>query len=131
GRPGHAEIPQPDWHEGGAVNAIEKATVVIDAIRSLRADWSTRGALDHPYLSRPALLPTVATAGEWPVTYPAACELTIAVMYVPAQGTAGDVRREVEDRIVRETAKDDWLAEHPPTFEWQPNGVRPLEIPES
>ena len=27
GRPGHAEVNQPDWHQGGAVNAIEKAGV--------------------------------------------------------------------------------------------------------
>jgi acetylornithine deacetylase len=131
GRPGHAEIPQPSWRDGGAVNAIEKATVVIDAIRSLRVEWSSRDGLEHPHLSRPALLPTVVAAGEWPVTYPAECELTVAVMYVPAQGTAAEVRREVERWILREAAEDEWLAEHPPTFEWQPNGVAPLEIPES
>lgn len=135
GRPGHAEVRQPDWRAGGAVNAIEKATVVIDAIRSLRAEWATRDGLDHPYLSRPALLPTMASAGEWPVTYPASCDLTIAVMYLPRQADRGgwgaDVRREVEEWIARESAKDDWLAEHPPTIEWWPNGVMPLEIPES
>jgi acetylornithine deacetylase len=135
GRPGHAEVHQPDWRDGGAVNAIEKSTVVIDAIRSLRAEWASRDGLDHPYLSRPALLPTMAAAGEWPVTYPAACDLTIAVMYVPRQadadGWGADVRREVEDWIARESAKDDWLAEHPPTVEWWPNGVMPLEIAES
>jgi acetylornithine deacetylase len=135
GRPGHAEVRQPDWRAGGAVNAIEKATVVVDAIRSLRADWATRDGLDHPYLSRPALLPTMAAAGEWPVTYPAACDLTVAVMYVPRQadehGWGTDVRREVEGWIARESAKDDWLAEHPPTVDWWPNGVMPLEISES
>jgi len=135
GRPGHAEVRQPDWRAGGAVNAIEKATVVVDAIRSPRADWATRDGLDHPYLSRPALLPTMAAAGEWPVTYPAACDLTVAVMYVPRQadehGWGTDVRREVEGWIARESAKDDWLAEHPPTVDWWPNGVMPLEISES
>ena len=88
GRPGHAEVRQPDWRAGGAVNAIEKATVVIDAIRSLRGEWAARDGLDHPYLSRPALLPTMAAAGEWPVTYPATCDLTIAVMYLPRQADA-------------------------------------------
>jgi acetylornithine deacetylase len=135
GRPGHAEVHQPDWRDGGAVNAIEKSTVVVDAIRSLRAEWAARDGLDHPYLSRPALLPTMARAGEWPVTYPAACDLTIAVMYVPSQadahGWGADVRREVEEWITRESAKDDWLAEHPPSIEWWPNGVMPLEIDES
>jgi acetylornithine deacetylase len=135
GRAGHAEVNQPDWQEGGPVNAIEKATVAIDAIRALRADWATRDGLAHPYVSRPTLLPTLAAAGEWPVTYPAECTLTLAVMYVPAQadehGGGSLVRREVEEWLRRETAKDDWLAEHPPVVEWDPDPVMPFEVAES
>jgi acetylornithine deacetylase len=135
GRPGHAEVRQPDWHAGGAVNAIEKAMLVIEAIQGLRDEWSRRDGLDHPYLSRPSLLPTMAKSGEWPVTYPAECELTLAVMYLPQQadeaGWGGDVRREVEQWLARETSRDSWLAEHPPVIEWWPNGVMPFEIPQS
>jgi acetylornithine deacetylase len=130
GRPGHAEVRQPDWREGGAVNAIEKALVVLDAIRELRDHWSD---LVHPYLSPPSLLPTMARSGEWPVTYPASCELTVAVMYLPAQaderGWGSNVRREVQQWLIeRSAARDGWLAEHPPEIEWWPNGVMPLEI---
>ncbi len=132
GRPGHAEVQQPGWREGGAVNAIEKATIVIDAIGSLRDEWRTRPGFDHPQLSKPSLLPTMVSAGEWPVTYPSSCELTIAVMYLPVQadahGFGGGIRREVEQWILREAARDDWLAEYPPVIEWWPNGVKPLEI---
>ena len=32
GRAGHAEMPQPDWREGGAVNAIEKLVPLLDGI---------------------------------------------------------------------------------------------------
>ena len=64
GRPGHAEVRQPHWREGGAVNAIEKAIVVIDAMRSLRDRWAPTPEYDHPYLSRPSILPTMAKAGE-------------------------------------------------------------------
>jgi acetylornithine deacetylase len=135
GRPGHAEVPQPGWRAGGAVNAIEKATVVIDAIRSLRAHWQTAPGLEHPFLSRPDAVPTVAEAGEWPVTYPASCELTVAVMYLPAQadsrGFGGDVKRTFEEWLARETAADDWLAANPPAVSWFSNGVMPLEIPPS
>jgi acetylornithine deacetylase len=135
GRPGHAEVRQPDWRHGGAVNAIEKATVVIEAIRSLRAHWESDAELVHAHLSRPSLLPTVVSGGEWPVTYPASCDLTVAVMYLPAQaderGWGADVQALVEDWLARETAADDWLAENPPAVTWQPNGVMPLEIPES
>ncbi len=132
GRPGHAEVRQPDWRLGGAVNAIEKAGVVLDAIASLRASWGERPGISHPFLSSPSLLPTLARAGEWAVTYPASCELTIAVMYLPAQadasGWGSEVRREVEEWIARETANDDWLHEHPPAIEWWPNAVMPFEI---
>ena len=132
GRPGHAEVRQPDWRNGGAVNAIEKAGIVLEAIATLRREWATRDGLDHPFLSRPALLPTMARSGEWPVTYPARCDLTIAVMYLPAQaderGWGSDVRREVEQWIVRESARDDWLAEHPPTIDWWPNSVMPFAV---
>ncbi len=135
GRPGHAEVFQRSWREGGAVNAIEKAVVVIEAMHALRSEWSTRAGLDHPYLSRPDVLPTMASAGDWPVTYPASCELTCAVLYLPSQadeqGWGSDVRREVEEWILRETARDGWLAENPPRFEWWPSGVMPMEIGDS
>jgi acetylornithine deacetylase len=129
GRPGHAEVRQPDWRLGGAVNAIEKAVVALDAIASLRREWER---FSHPFLSAPSLLPTMARSGEWPVTYPSSCELTIAVMYLPAQadatGWGSGVRREVERWILRECSRDDWLAEHPPEIEWWPNAVMPFEI---
>ena len=132
GRPGHAEVRQPDWRLGGAVNAIEKAVVVLEAIASLRRAWASRPGLSHALLSPPSLLPTLARAGEWAVTYPASCELTIAVMYLPSQadasGWGGEVRRDVEEWIAREVARDDWLAEHPPVIEWWPNPVMPFEI---
>jgi acetylornithine deacetylase len=134
GRPGHAEVFQRPWDEGGAVNAIEKAAIVIEAVHTLRSDWSSRPALEHPYLSKPDLLPTMASAGDWPVTYPASCELTCAVLYLPSQaderGFGSNVRREVEEWILRETSRDGWLADNPPRFDWWPTGVMPMEISE-
>jgi acetylornithine deacetylase len=132
GRPGHAEVRQPDWRLGGAVNAIEKAVVVLDALSSLRRTWGSRPHLSHSLLSPPSLLATMARAGEWAVTYPASCDLTIAVMYLPAQadasGWGSDVRREVSDWIARECEQDEWLREHPPAIEWWPNAVMPFEL---
>jgi acetylornithine deacetylase len=132
GRPGHAEVYQPHWREGGAVNAIEKAQVVLDAIARLREEWSKRSDLRHPRLSVPDILPTMISAGEWAVTYPAECTITIAVLCVPQQtdddGWSFAVEREVDDWIARAAAADAWLAENPPRIEWWPNRVMSLEI---
>jgi acetylornithine deacetylase len=126
-------VRQPGWRAGGAVNAIEKAGVVLEAIRALRSRWADDERFRHPHLSAPSLLPTVVRGGEWPVTYPSSCELTIAVMYVPAQadpaGWGSSVRTEVEAWILGECARrDDWLAEHPPVVDWWPNAVMPMEV---
>ncbi len=136
GRPGHAEVRHPNWRQGGAVNAIERSGAVLDAIASLRARWAADDRFRHPVLSVPSLLPTVVSGGEWPVTYPSSCDLTIAVMYLPVQadadGWGSRVRAEVEQWVLQEAAAhDDWLAEHPPTFTWWSNSVMPMEIPES
>lgn len=132
GRPGHAEVFQPHWREGGAVNAIEKAQVVIDALRRLREEWARRSEFRHPRLSVPDILPTVISAGEWPVTYPAECRITIAVLCLPVQtddeGWTFAVEREVDEWIARAAAADPWLAEHPPRVDWWPNRVMSLEI---
>jgi acetylornithine deacetylase len=132
GRPGHAEVYQPHWRDGGAVNAIEKAQVLLDAIRRLRDEWSRRSDLRHPRLSMPDVLPTMISAGEWAVTYPAECTITIAVLCVPQQtddeGWSFAVEREVDDWILRATAADAWLAENPPRIDWWPNRVMSLEV---
>jgi acetylornithine deacetylase len=132
GRPGHAEVFQPHWREGGAVNAIEKAEVVLDAIKRLREEWSRRSDLRHPRLSVPDIVPTLISAGEWAVTYPAECRITIAVLCVPQQtddeGWTFAVEREVDEWIANAAAADPWLAENPPTVFWWPNRVMSLEI---
>jgi acetylornithine deacetylase len=131
GRPGHAENAQPHWREGGAVNAIEKAMIVLEEIGRLRGDWRNRDELRHPYLSPSDMVPTVIAGGDWPVTYPASCRLTCGVLYVPAQadgdGWGSAVEAEVEERLSRAAASDDWLAENPPAIKWSA-GVMPMEI---
>ena len=50
GRPGHAEVHQPHWREGGAVNAIEKAQIVLDTLKpsSRRVVEAIRPAASAP-----------------------------------------------------------------------------------
>jgi acetylornithine deacetylase len=122
GRPGHAEMAQPHWREGGAVNAIEKMTVVLEAIGLLREEWRGRADKRHPYLSPGDIVPALISGGEWVVTYPSSCRLQSELMYLPANADADgwgtEVEREVTEWIERHCAADAWLAEHPPVIEW-------------
>jgi acetylornithine deacetylase len=120
GRSGHAEVEQPAWQDGGAVNAIEKARIVAGALERLRERW--RDELRHPRLGRPDLVPTRIQAGEWEVTHPASCVMAYDVPYLPAQADAGGwgtlVEAEIEDAVRAAAQDDSWLAAHPPFVDW-------------
>ena len=133
GRAGHSEMHHPHWRDGGPVNAIEKMEIVLASLRALREDWSRRPEHQHKYLHVPDVLPTVIKGGEWMVTYPSSCEAVLSVQYMPGRvdGDRGgqDVFDEVEEWVRAATDQDDWLAEHPPEWEW-PCDIVPAEVPD-
>ena len=105
--------PGPPWARRGPPARLAKRWSRQrdrEGRRGARSDRVAAGTLGrqpslrHPYLSAPTLLPTMARSGEWPVTYPAQCELTIVVVFVPQQadenGWGTHVKREVEQWIV-------------------------------
>jgi acetylornithine deacetylase len=132
GRSGHAEMPQADWREGGAVNAIEKLEPVLGAIRAMRKDWRTREDGRHPLLAPPDIVPTLVRGGEWMVTYPDSCVLTCDAQYLPARvdpsGYGKGVREEIAARLNAAAAADPWLAAHPITVEFIAE-TAPAEVP--
>ena len=132
GRAGHAEIPQPDWREGGAVNAIEKLVPLLNGVQALREEWRARPDHKHPLLAPGDIVPTVVAGGTWMVTYPASCDVTCDVTYLPAHadadGTGKAVEAEVVDRLTAAVAGDPWFAEHPLRFTWSEDVV-PAEMP--
>ena len=132
GRAGHAEMPQPHWRAGGAVNAIQKMQIVLEEIRRIGDEWLTRPDQQHSVLSPGTFVPTVIKGGSWEVTYPAECEVVSEIMYLPqhldADGTGRTIEREVQERIDRAAAADPWLAEHPLEWFWD-GDVPPGEIP--
>jgi len=137
GRAGHAGLTQPDHRAGGAVNAIEKMQVVLQALERLRAEWQADPAVRNAYLVPGGIVPTTITAGEWIVSYPATCALRCHVQYLPEQadpdGRGTRVKLEVERRIRAAAADDAWLREQPPIVEWEqgavPAGVVAPETP--
>ena len=131
GRTGHAGIPHPHWSEGGPVNAIEKAEIVLDAMRRLQDEWRARPDQRHPLLAPGDIVPCVISGGDWAVSYPASCSVTFHIGYLPAfadvDGWGSRIEREVTEWVQRAAREDSWLAENLPTIEWAPE-VQSAEV---
>jgi acetylornithine deacetylase len=132
GRAGHSQEPQPDWRDGGAVNAIDKLLPVLAEVRRLNDEWRSRADQRHPFLAPGDVVPVLVSGGTWDVTYPAFCRLTLDCHYLPAHWHpelgAEPVKAELRGRIDAAAAADPWLAEHPIVWEWEWE-VPPAEMP--
>jgi len=117
--------------ERHAVNAIEKAFIVTQALRRLEEEWGrTR--------SHPLFPPGYFTIGpdtfvgtlhgqtlSWAVANQA--HLEYLVMYEPTR-TQADVRAEIEAYLERVYDSDTWLREHRPVMDW-PHTWPPYDTP--
>ena len=99
GRAGHAGIHQLPPEQGGAVNAIEKMAIVLEAVRRLREHWAQRPR--HPYLSAGDCVPTIVAGGEWLVSYPASCTLDCHIEYLPDRADERGYGSRVEREFTR------------------------------
>ncbi len=114
GRAGHAEMTQPHWSQGGAVNAITKANKIITALEDLTEQWRTQPDKQHKYLDPDIIIPTVIRGGEWQVTYPEKVEIEFGAIFIP--GTKNKLA-EIEEQLMRVAATDPWMRENPPELE--------------
>jgi acetylornithine deacetylase len=113
GRAGHAELTQPHWTEGGAVNAISKAVKVLVALDELTEEWRSRPDKQHRFLDPDIIVPTMIQGGEWAVTYPESVDITFDSTFLP--GATGK-REEIEEKLRQVSDSDAWLKGHPPTL---------------
>jgi acetylornithine deacetylase len=133
GRSGHVEQEHPDWRDGGAVNAIDKARHLLAGVERLRAEWRSRVSARHDLLDPPDILASrvVADSG-WLVTIPNRAEITLAALMLPSQadpdGWTHGVQQEVEGYLRTWCDADPWLAAHPPRFRWHTQ-TNPWETP--
>jgi len=114
GRAGHAEMTQPHWTEGGAVNAISKAMKVIAGLQELTEEWRTRPDKQHKFLDPDIIIPTVINGGKWAVTYPEKVEIEFGAIFIP---NTRNKRQEIEEKLMSVANTDSWLKEHPPKLE--------------
>lgn len=123
GRSSHIEIPQPDWRQGGAVDAIAKARLMLDAFDELNADWARREEKQHPLLPAPnQLFVSMIEAGQHPSSWAEQARITFDIQYTANEadedGVGGKVKAEVERFLAEVAGRDEWLAEHPPVLNW-------------
>jgi acetylornithine deacetylase len=132
GRSGHAEMRQPSWTEGGAVNAITAALPVLEALGVLTEEWSVRADKQHPLLSVPEVQPTKINGGTFISNIPESCTVSINATYLPqnvdGDGYGSTPRTEIESAARGAAAADPWLRENPLVFSWATD-YPPSEIP--
>ena len=121
GRSGHIELPQGDWRDGGAVDAIALARVFMQHFDRLNADWRVRKT--HPYMPIPCQLYVAQfNAGEYPTAFANKAELVFNAQYLPREkddmGLGSKVKKEIIDFINAIAQTEPWLREHPPVIEW-------------
>ncbi len=128
GRAGHAEMTQPHWSEGGAVNAISKAAKVVTAMEDLTEQWRTQPDKQHKYLDPDIIIPTVIDGGEWTVTYPEEVVIEFGTCSIPG---SEDKMQDVGDYLLRATAADPWMRENPPQIKFNEDWFYGAEVDEN
>lgn len=121
GRSGHIELPQGDWREGGAVDAIALARVFMDHFDRLNADWRVRKT--HQYLPIPCQIYIAQiNAGEYPTAFANKAEIVFNAQYLPREkddkGLGTKVKAEIEAFVASVSQTEEWLRENPPEIEW-------------
>ena len=128
--------PQPHTPERTrpGVNAAELVTRFITAVGHLERAWAQRKY--HPLLPAgiTTISPSVVHVGSGlgpnglPVTVtnpaitPDVAVVDFDLKYLPNED-AGDIRKAFEDFVYHWAMQDPWLAEHPPTVQWELAGL--------
>lgn len=100
-------------------NAVEKAFILIQALRRLEAEINQADVpqayadLNHPL----NLNIGIFDGGNWPSTVPAAAQFHGRLSFFPGTPFT-QVRERILDTIARASEKDDWLSQYPPEVEF-------------
>jgi len=99
-----------------AINAIEKAYVLIRALKALETEFNREGhpayaGVDHPVNFNVGVI----RGGDWPSSVPAECVFEARIGFFPGQSVEA-VERRVTEHLLEAARTDAWLVENPPAF---------------
>jgi len=118
---GEARHPNYKWTKA---NAVEKAFHIWQALHALEHRWLA--TKNHPTLPRPTITLGKIQGGVAGTAIPAACDMYLDVEFLPEEyaldgsckkTTGDDIKRELDEAIMRASAADEWLSAHPPNWE--------------
>jgi acetylornithine deacetylase/succinyl-diaminopimelate desuccinylase-like protein len=125
-----------------SVNAMELGARLLAAVQALEAQWGREKRFPHLPAGMNTISPGMMMAGVGlgpdglptvlnnPGIVPDTCVLDFDLKFLP-QEDPSTIRRDFEAAITRFSATDPWLAEHPPTIEWDLYGLHfpPVNTP--
>ena len=111
-------------HGFAGVNAINKASAIVDALDGLDQERKERISFRPAVNQYPEAEGEVTNlnvgifdSGDWPSTVPAEATIQCRIGWPPGE-TREEVREQVHAAVDAVVEDDDWLSEHPPEFEW-------------
>jgi acetylornithine deacetylase len=121
--------PAPTGSAYRGVNAIDKAWLVVQALRQLEARKNERIHPRWEQIEHPVNFNLWAIqGGEWLGTVAARCRIDGAISFLPPD-TLTSIMREIETTVQATTLADPWLREHPPGVSYDALGHDPLISP--
>ncbi|MBT8395402.1 MAG: M20/M25/M40 family metallo-hydrolase, partial [Gemmatimonadetes bacterium] len=122
GRPPETPEPGQTAFSHMAVNAVDKADLILGALRDLgelRGDRVFHHALDEAVGRSTNLLVSHISCGAAGKTtqVPTECVIEASVTFPPREQMP-EVQQEILDAVHRAAGGDEWLDENPPTVEW-------------
>ena len=102
-----------------AVNAVQKAQILIDAIRDLEREANGRPRpeefreLEHPLNYNIG----VVQAGDWPSSVPSECTLEVSLSAFPGEDLDA-VAEGFRKKLLEAAGRDEWLVTNPPDIDF-------------
>ena len=126
GKPTHSCVRDQFIRAGGkgdevGVNALEKGVKLLNAIGELEQQWGI--TKQHPlfnpghFVLHPGVIDAAPHGVRVPFVVSSYCTIDYAVWHHPRE-TAEQVKKEVDDYIMKAAQLDPWLSKHPPHVEW-------------